>query len=467
MTYEETLAFLYSYHGSEFHDLQRIRYVLTCLRNPQETFPSVLITGTNGKGSVAKMLSAMLHEAGYRVGCFTSPHLLDFGERITVNGKLISHEDIVALTEEIRTIALEMLVREGERFGITGEVSFFEIVTGMAFLYFARQQVDIAILEVGIGGRLDATNSVEPLVSVITNIGFDHQNFLGNSIEAIAFEKSGIIRHHGEVVTGCQSPEALDVISSVCLERQATCYRTGVLEYVADHATAERQDLAARVIPHKVASTGSFFSYRGLAAELDDLYVRLSGRHQLANVATALCTIERLQHKGFTCPESAIRTGMGSVRHPGRLEVICTNPLCAVDIAHNAMGARTIAQALPELFEYEHIIIVIGILHDKDVAEILQPFLEIAHAMIFTRPHLTERAESASVIAQIAEQLVHNSSNLTRDKYHHWIVRDAVEQAMTKASQLAGARDLIFVTGSNYTVSEAEMFYASQELCDH
>jgi dihydrofolate synthase/folylpolyglutamate synthase len=464
MTYEETLAFLYSYHGSEFHDLRRIRYVLACLKNPQKTFPSVLIAGTNGKGSVAKMLSAILHEAGYRVGCFTSPHLLDFGERITVNHNLISHEKIVALTEEIRTTALGPLARQGEELGITGEVSFFEIVTAMAFLYFARQQVDIAILEVGIGGRLDATNSVEPLVSVITNIGLDHQNFLGDTIEAIAFEKSGVIRQHGEVITGIQSPEALDVISEVCLERQATCYRTGVQGYIPNNGAPEAQALAAQVIPHKVTSTGSFFSYRGLTAEFDDLYVRLSGGHQLTNVATALCAIERLQQKGFACPESAIRSGMGSVRHPGRLEVLCASPLCAVDIAHNAMGAQTIARALPELFEYEHVIVVIGILHDKDVAEILRPFLEVADSMIFTRPHLTDRAESASVIADIAEKLV--SSTMTRNTYQHWIVCDSVEQAITRAHQLAGIHDLIVVTGSNYTVSEAEMFYNCARIED-
>jgi dihydrofolate synthase/folylpolyglutamate synthase len=173
-----------------------------------------------------------------------------------------------------------------------------------------------------------------------------------------------------------------------------------------------------------------------------------------------------LQQKGVVCPESAIRSGMGSVRHPGRLEVLCTHPLCAVDIAHNAMGARTIARALPELFEYDHVIVVIGILHDKDVAEILRPFLEVAHSMIFTRPHLTERAESASAIADIAEKLVQASSTMTRNTYRHWIVCDSVEHAITKANQLAGIHDLIVVTGSNYTVSEAEIFYASQNCAN-
>lgn len=463
MNYDETLAFLYSCHASEYHDLRRIRYVLACLGNPQETFPSVLIAGTNGKGSVAKMLSTVLQEAGYRVGCFTSPHLLDFGERITVSENPIAHEGIVALTEEIRTEALEVLMREHEGLGITRDVSFFEIVTAMAFLYFARQQVDIAILEVGIGGRLDATNTVNPLISVITNIGLDHQNFLGNTIEAIAWEKSGIIHPHGEVVTGCQHPDALEVIESVCLEKQAVCYRTGVSDQFSGNRT-DCNKLAAQIVPQKVASTGSFFSYQGLAARWQDVYLRLSGGHQLANVATALCTIELLQQKGFLLSESAVRAGLGNVQHPGRLEIVNSLPLCVVDIAHNAMGARTIARTLPALFEYEHVIVIIGILNDKDTQEILRPFLEVAHSMIFTRSHLTERAEAASTIAQIAESLVQHSPEHAHREYRHWIICETVENAIQTAHHIAEPRDLICVTGSNYTVSEAEMFYTARNL---
>ncbi len=458
MSYQETLSFLYACHAAEYHDLRRIRYLLQCLGNPQESFPSVLIAGTNGKGSVAKMLNAVVQQAGYRVGCFTSPHLLEFGERITVDDVCLSHDEIIALTDEIMRRAITPLTLNASDLEISGDVSFFEIVAAMAFLHFARQHVDIAILEVGIGGRLDATNTVEPLVSVITNVGLDHQNFLGDTIAAIAREKSGIIRPHGAVVTGSRHPEALDVILSVCQEQHATCYPVGALGPESG-VDVQRDSVSVHVVPHKVSSTGSFFGYYGLMIELDEVYLRLPGAHQLTNASVALCTLELLERKGFRISEQAIRSGLAFVQHPGRLEVLRTNPLCVVDIAHNAMGARTIAAELSELFDYERLIVVIGILHDKDVAAILRPFLRVADAMIFTSPHLTERAESASTIARIAEELAAElyGPQTWRSHYRQWDIRESVQHALEDAKSMALSQDLIFVTGSNYTVSEAEM----------
>ena len=464
MSYEETLSFLYGCHASEYHDLRRIHYLLACLGNPQKTFPSILIAGTNGKGSVAKMLNAVLQKAHYRVGCFTSPHLLDFGERITVNDALLSHEAIVGLTEEIREHALTPVTRHAAELGISGDVSFFEMITAMGFLHFSRQHVDIAILEVGIGGRLDATNTVDPLISVITNVGLDHQNFLGDTIAAIAREKSGIIRQSGDVVTGSRHPEALDVILSTCRERRATCYPVGMSDLEIGETDLSEDSVCAHVVPRKVSSTGSFFSYHGLAAELDELYLRLPGVHQLLNTSVALCTLELLERKGFGISERAIRGGLADVEHPGRLETLHTNPLCVVDIAHNAMGARTIAAELPEIFAYDRLIVVIGILHDKDVAAILRPFLQVADSMIFTSPHLTQRAESASVIANVAEDLAQGlyGAETWRARYRHWDVCESVQPALEYAERIACPQDLIFITGSNYTVSEAEMICRSQ-----
>jgi dihydrofolate synthase / folylpolyglutamate synthase len=458
--YEETLAFLYHCHATSYYDLRRIRRVLDYLGNPHQTFPSVLIAGTNGKGSVAKMLNAVLRQAGYRVGCFTSPHLLDFGERITVDDRLLSHAEIVALTDEIKTRALAPLTHDAPELG---PVSFFEIVTAMGLLHFARQSVDIAILEVGIGGRLDATNTVEPLVSVITNVGLDHQNFLGNTIAAIAQEKSGIIRPHGEVVTGSQHPEALAVIESVCRERHAACYRVDALDPASD-GNAARTTSSACAVPRKMSSTGSFFDYHGLTAAWEDVYVRLSGAHQVLNASVALCAAELLDRKGFRISEQAARSGLARVEHPGRLEVLRANPFCVVDIAHNEMGARTIAAELPDLFAYDRLIVVVGILHDKDVAAILRPFLRVARAMIFTSPHLTERAESASTVAAIAAAVageLHGPRGW-RSRYQHWEVCESVESALTFALSIAGPRDVILATGSNYTVSEVEILCRGQ-----
>jgi len=464
MTYGQTLEFLYTQHTSVYTGLKRIRYVLEKLGNPQDTFPSVLITGTNGKGSTVKIISTILKEAGYRVGCFTSPHLIDFGERIAINGNTISDDEVIELTEEIRRGPLEELECNRETLQIKGTVCFFEIVTAMAFLHFARQQVDIAILEVGIGGRLDATNTVNPLVSVITNVGFDHQKFLGNTIEEIAREKAGIIHEQGDVVTGCRKPEAIAVIEETCRKTNTTLYKTGIRqqEYILQ--------FAAQTIPQKISSTGSFFSYQGLHSHFDDLYLRLVGTHQLANTAVALCTLELLNKKGFYTYENNIRAGLSHVIHPGRLETIHANPTFIVDIAHNAMGARTIANALTSIFNYNKLIIIIGILHDKDLHGILRPFLEVANSMIFTSPHSSDRAEFAAAAAQIAKDIVETFIRTTSEntpslsRYDNWIVCESVEAAVHKGHAIAGKRDLICVTGSNYTVSEAEQIYKKQIL---
>ncbi len=448
MTYEQSLKFLFSQHTSIYKGLKRIRYVLEQLGNPQEFFPSVLITGTNGKGSTAKMISNILKETGYRVGCFTSPHLIDFKERITINGKCISEQEVVEFTEQIRTGPLKHLEHARERLRLEGKVCFFELTTAMAFLHFARHTVDIAVLEVGIGGRLDATNTVNPLISVITNVGLDHQRFLGYTVVEIAREKSGIIRAGGDVVTGCQTAEALAVIQETCRQKQATLYRTGVnQEWTLQFAT--------QTIPQKTSPQGSIFSYRGIQTSYDDLQLPLIGLHQLANAAVALTTLEILEKKGFQIKRSAIHSGLPHVTHPGRLEIIHTNPKVVVDIAHNTMGASAIAAALASIFGYDKLIVIIGVLHDKDVQGILRPFLETADSMIFTSPHNTKRAETARATEHIARELVTSTR-----QYDYWLIDDSVTEAIRHACSIAGEYDLICVTGSNYIVSEAEIYFS-------
>ena len=447
MTYEHTLEFLHARHASVYKGLERMRYVLAQLGNPHETFPAVLITGTNGKGSTAKIISTVLQAAGYRVGCFTSPHLVDFGERITIDAQQISPGEVIELVEELRRGPLAEIERERDLLEINGIVSFFEMVTAMAFIHFARRRIDIAILEVGIGGRLDATNTVNPLVSVITNVGLDHQAMLGQTVAAIAAEKAAIIRPGRAVVTGSRDPAALAVIESACREKNAALYQTGILDEETD------VPLAAAARPHKISPTGSFFSYQGLRTQLAELYLRLAGRHQLANAAVALCALELLKQQGFAATETQLRAGLATVAHPGRLEILGTNPTVVVDIAHNAMGAQAIVKALTAIFDYDKLILIVGVLHDKDVPGILRPFLEVADAVIFTSPHHTGRAETAAATAQIAANLVNAA------QYDHWQVQESVAAAIHAGQRLAGARDLICVTGSNYTVSEAEMLF--------
>lgn len=453
MTYEQTLDFLFHRHASTYRGLQRIRYVLEKLGNPQDAFPSVLITGTNGKGSTAKMLNSVLSEAGYRVGCFTSPHLVEFGERITINHGYIPHEDVIELTELIQNGPLARLEEEREQLQIEGIVSFFEIVTAMAFLYFARHQVDIAILEVGIGGRLDATNTVNPLVSVITNVDLDHQQMLGNTVAEIAREKSAIIREYGQVVTGCQNSEAVAVIEEFCQQKQARLYRTGI-------AREGQGEFRQHTLPQQIRSTGSRFDYHGILRQFEQLYVPLVGEHQLANAAVALATLELLEQQGFPVADETVRSGLAQVCHPGRLELLSKSPRVVVDIAHNGMGAAAIAKTLTTVFLYRKLIVVIGVLHDKDVQGILTPLLEVADAVIFTSPHNTQRAEAASATARAAEELAQTAIRRT---YDHWLISEYVADAIRSACEIAGEKDLICVTGSNYTVSEAELYFCGKK----
>ncbi|MDY0092798.1 MAG: folylpolyglutamate synthase/dihydrofolate synthase family protein [Candidatus Vecturithrix sp.] len=454
MTYEHTLDFLYKRHTSTYRGLQRIRYVLEKLGNPQDMFPSVLITGTNGKGSTAKMLNSILIEAGYRVGCFTSPHLLEFGERITINREYIPKEDVIELTELIRTGPLVQLEKDRKELQIEGIVSFFEIVTAMGFLHFVRQHVDLAILEVGIGGRLDATNTVNPLISIITNVDLDHQQILGTTVTEIAQEKSAIIREHGIAVTGCQKPEALAVLQEVCRQKQAAIYRTGI---VYDE---EQSQFLQYVLPQELFSSGSLFAYHGIHHRVDQLQLSLIGEHQLANAAVALATLDLLEQKGFGVAEIAIRSGLAHVNHPGRLELLSKHPRVVVDIAHNSMGSAAIAKTLTTVFSYRRLILVIGVLHDKDVKGILGPLLNVADVVIFTSPHNTQRAEAASATAKAAEELVQAT---IRRIYEHWLIVEYIEKAIKQACELAGEEDLICVTGSNYTVSEAELYFCGKK----
>lgn len=454
MTYQQTLDFLYNRHTSIYRGLKRIRYVLEKLGNPQDAFPSVLITGTNGKGSTAKILSSILIEAGYRVGCFTSPHLLEFEERITINREYIPREDVIEFTDSIQNGPLAQLEQDREKFQIEGMVSFFEMVTAMGFLHFARHQVDIAILEVGLGGRLDATNTVNPLVSVITNVDLDHQQYLGNTVADIAREKSAIMREHGMVVTGCQKPDALAVIQDACQQKQATLFRTGI----ADGESLS--SFAHYVTPQHVLSNGSLFTYHGPVHHFEHLHLPLIGEHQLTNAAVALITLELLEQQGFPVTEDHVRSGLAHVSHPGRLEMIHQHPRVVVDIAHNGMGAAAIAKTLTTVFPQRKLCVVIGVLHDKDVRGILTPLLEVADTLIFTSPHNTQRAEAAWATARVAEELVQARMQRT---YNDWLICEYVEDALQQACLLAGGEDVICVTGSNYTVSEAELYFAGKE----
>jgi dihydrofolate synthase/folylpolyglutamate synthase len=392
--------------------------LLARLQIPYQAGRYLHIAGTNGKGSVAAMLSAVLARAGYPVSLFTSPHLVDFTERFRLGDRDISPLRLLALINEVRAA-----VDEGE------PPTFFEFATAMAFLYSFQEGADPIILETGMGGRLDATNIVQPLVAVITNINRDHQEHLGAGLAAIAGEKAGIIKPGTPLVTHARQKLVLDLFRERCRQLGAPLYLGG-------------RDFKTRGGP------AGRFSYQGLNQRLDHLFLALTGRHQYRNAAVALAVIELLGREGFTIPQGAIREGLKQTRWPGRLEVVAQDPRVLLDGAHNPAAALTLAQSLRHYRGNGRLILVMGVMADKDVDAILGRLLPLAQTVIFTKPQYF-RAAATEDLARRA------------GAFNHLAVIEVpqVAAAVARAQSLAGPRDRIVVTGSLYTVGEAKEYF--------
>jgi dihydrofolate synthase / folylpolyglutamate synthase len=367
--YAKVLASLYALEAAKGMDfkLERVALALKNLGDPQAGFASVHIAGTNGKGSVAAMLHAILSAAGLRVGLYTSPHLVSFTERIRVGPTAIAEEDVVALAREIRTAAT---VR-----GI--ELTFFEFVTVLAFLHFARSDVDIAVVEVGLGGRLDATNVLDPAVAVVTTIGLDHQEFLGETIESIAREKAGIIKPRRPVIIGGLPDTARPVLA----------------------ATAEAAGARARWLGQDFhGSYDATFAYRGFGGDVENVALPLRGRHQRDNAAIATAAAMQLRER-FAIPEEAIRDGLEQVRWPGRLDVVQTQPLVILDGAHNIDGVLALVRELPGILAGRTVDLLFGVMRDKrwePMIDILGPRVR----RVVVAPTLPPRGEAPEVLAE-------------------------------------------------------------------
>ena len=391
--------------------------LLSRLGIPYEQGQYLHLAGTNGKGSVAAMLSAILTRAGYPVGLFTSPHLVRFEERFRLRDKDISAAGLLHLINRVR-----------EAIDETEPPTFFEFAAAMAFLYFHEEGARPVILETGMGGRLDATNIVQPLVSVITNISMDHQYFLGNTLSAIAGEKAGIIKSGAPLITYARQKLVLDLFRQRCHELNVPMYVGGV-------------DFKSRGI-----SPGRF-SYQGLKHNLERLTVNLWGRHQYKNAAVALAVIELLQEKGIPVPEAAIREGLAGVRWPGRLEKVPQDPRVILDGAHNPDAAHTLARALKRDHLKGRRFLVMGIMADKDEETILSTLLPLAQTVIFTRPHYFRAAKP--------EDLAHRAASYNLEV----LLEPEVSLAVQRARSLAGPQDQVVVTGSLYTVGEALEYF--------
>ncbi|MGQ9687892.1 MAG: bifunctional folylpolyglutamate synthase/dihydrofolate synthase [Desulfobaccales bacterium] len=397
--------------------------LLSRLGVPYEQSHYLHLAGTNGKGSVAAMLSAILTRAGYPVGLFTSPHLVRFAERFRLRDEDIGSEALLDLINQVRAAIDE-----------TEPPTFFEFTAAMAFLYFYRQGARPIILETGMGGRLDATNIVQPLVSVITNISLDHQFFLGHTLMAIAGEKAGIIKPGAPLVTHARQKSVLDLFRRRCREVEAPMYVGGV-----DFKTRGLGD--------------GRFSYQGRHQRWDNLTVNLRGRHQYRNAAVALAVVELLQEKGFPVPEEAIREGLAATRWPGRLMTVPQDPRVILDGAHNPDAARTLARALKQQRLRGRRILVMGIMADKDEDAILGALLPLADMVIFTRPDYFRAAKPED----LARRAKHYALEV--------LMEPEVPQAVARGRSLAGPADQVVVTGSLYTVGEA-LEYFEQLLMD-
>ncbi|MDP3111026.1 MAG: folylpolyglutamate synthase/dihydrofolate synthase family protein, partial [Thermodesulfovibrionales bacterium] len=358
MSYSDTINYLYSLqkYGIKL-GLDNTVKLLSCFNNPQASFKSVHIAGTNGKGSTSAMIASILQSAGFKVGLFTSPHLVSFTERIRVNNEQITESEVVELADEIK-LKVESLKLEvkNSKFG-TFEPTFFEVVTVMGFIYFERENIDWAVIETGMGGRLDATNVLMPEVSVITSISYDHKDFLGETISAIAEEKAGIIKNRIPVVTSEQEPAVMDVIKKKAAEKGS-----GLFIYGKDFSvTAKKED-----------SNGSIFDYCG-DMELEGLEIFLAGRHQILNAALAVKTSEVLIKKSALLASrlaaGVIKSGIENMEWHGRLEFISDNPPILIDGAHNPSASSVLADSLRNNFlnTYRRIILIMGIMADKDI----------------------------------------------------------------------------------------------------
>ena len=411
--YEKTLKYLFGLEkfGMVF-GLDNIRWLLNIIDNPHNSFKTVHIAGTNGKGSTATMLSHILKEGGFRVGKYTSPHLVSFTERITVNEEEITEKEVAELTEYIRNKADE---KDKKRF-----FTFFDFTTALAFEFFKRKKVDIAIIETGLGGRLDSTNVIEPLVSIITNVDYDHMEQLGSHIEQIAAEKAGIIKKGIPVVTACEG-SAREVIEGRARELKNQTYILG-------------QDFSYVKIADRT------LVYKGIKKDLPDVVVNLDGDHQLVNCALSLCAIEVLSSLGVFVSDDRIYHALSHLKWPGRLERVRENPLVFLDAAHNPQGMHVISQFMNTHFLDKKKILVFGAMKDKEYDKMLDEIVPAMNTVIFTKPNI-ERAISPQEIKSSVKNAVITGNT-----------RDALERAKIMAHK----EDLILVTGSFYTIGEAK-----------
>jgi dihydrofolate synthase/folylpolyglutamate synthase len=431
--YQQALSFWYRRVNFELSSpqpadlrLERMRVLLQFLGNPHRRLRVIHIAGSKGKGSTAAMLASILRQAGYRTGLFTSPHLSQVEERIQVDGQPIPHHELTPLLRHV-----EDTLRSAKQLI---DPTFFEIATALGFLHFVHRRVDVAIVEVGLGGRFDSTNVCSPVISVITSISFDHMQQLGNTLSSIANEKAGIIKPGRPVISGATAPEARGVIESICRERGAPLVQLG-------------RDVNYRYEPGKVRNDGDTAAhFQMLAASATNrdspLYeLKLLGEHQAANAAVSLACVDGLRKLGWHIPDAAVAAGLVDVQWPARMEVLGRRPLIVLDCAHNVASAQALADTLLSSFPETSRRLIFACSTDKDVDGILRvlaPHFQHIYLTRFKSPRAAEPAQLAALLPSASS----------------WTSHHAAADALRAAQAHSGLDDLICITGSVFLAGE-------------
>lgn len=411
-SYSETLSYIFNLRGGEIDlRLHRVERALSLFDHPERSYPSLHIAGTNGKGSTAAMLHRILSLQGYRVALYTSPHVVSFTERIRVVEDEISQEEVVELADILKN----RLANESV------SLTFFEFVTVMAFIYFARRRVDVAVLEVGLGGRLDATNVVLPRISVITTISKDHEAYLGSDLVSIAREKGGIIKNGVPLVCGSLPLEAGKILKEIAEARNSAHYFLG-------------QDFSF------VLKDNGLFDYKGIGWQLEDLSLALRGRHQKSNAAIALSALEVLA-ADFPVAEPAVRQGLATVFWPGRFEIILRRPTVILDGAHNGEGIKALVEEIKNFQGTKKVTLLFAAMEDKDWTSMLGELSAVAREVVLTRVPMERSADPNKLLKAVPKGIPAT-------------VVDHAAEALSHAFRAARADQTILITGSLYLLGE-------------
>jgi len=427
MSFNDTLKWLYSFQRFGIKlGLERISYISKELGNPHKKYKVIHVGGTNGKGSVCMLLESILTNAGYKVGVYTSPHLQHISERIAIGKNRISEDDLVSLVNKVKPIVNQMVKNNKDP-------TFFEIITAMAFHYFSCKNVDFAIIEVGLGGRYDATNIVDSTIIIITNVSLEHQNILGKNIKDIAFEKAGLIKKNIPVITAAKG-DSLNIIEKVAKKRDLSIYKIDTKKWKRINHNQSIQE----------------FIIKGI---LKDYSVRtqMLGKYQGENIALAIAAIENLQMNGIYITDLNILNGVEKAFNPGRMEIICYKPILLLDGAHNTAGMESLCNSIRNDFYFNKLIVILGILSDKDIPSMLSIIIPLANVIITTKSNISRACEPFALKEMITKL----------DKKKEVIIKEKIIDAIEFAKTIAEESDIICITGSLYIVGRARDYLVS------